>query len=273
MMQFTSPQGIRVSYRKSGSGPPLVLVHGAFSDHQTNWELVEPILRERFTLYAMARRNRGDTDTTTGHTLLDEARDVVALLRHVSPPAFLLGHSYGAHCALNAARLAPEWVRALALYEPPRPAAMPPHACAALDRLAAAADWDGYPFAFFRDVIGVPLQELEALRASELWPPIVQDAPASFEDIRALLAHPFDAADYRELRMPVCLQVGSESRRGLYATDELAAALPHAYLTVLPGQAHEGMTTAPQMYAEALTRFFIEVSRRADESVFTAPPG
>ena len=258
MMQFTSPQGVRVSYRKSGSGPPLVLVHGGFSDHHTNWEFVQPLLRDRFTLYAMDRRNRGETAATTGHTLLDEAHDVVALLRHVGRPAFLLGHSYGAHCALSAARLAPECVRALVLYEPPRPASLPPDACAALDRLAADADWDGYPFTFFRDVIGVPQQELVALRASELWPPIVQDAPATFEDIRALRAHPFNAADYRDLRMPVCLQVGSESRRGLYATDELAAALPDAYLTVLPGQAHEGMTTAPEMYAQAVATFLLE---------------
>jgi pimeloyl-ACP methyl ester carboxylesterase len=257
MMHVTSPKGVRVSYRKSGSGPPLVLVHGAFSDHHTNWEFVEPILRDRFTLYAMARRNRGETDATTGHTLIDEAHDVVALMRHVGEPVFLLGHSYGAHCALNAARLAPECVRALVLYEPPRPAAFPPEARATLDRLAAAADWDRYPFAFFRDVIGVPLPELDALRASELWPPIVQDAPASFEDIRALLAHPFSAADYRGLRMPVCLQVGSESRRGLYATDELAAELRDAHLTVLPGQAHEGMTTAPGMYAHAVATFLL----------------
>ena len=27
MFMFTSPRGVRVSYEKSGSGPPLVLVH------------------------------------------------------------------------------------------------------------------------------------------------------------------------------------------------------------------------------------------------------
>ena len=57
--------------------------------------------------------------------------------------------------------------------------------------------------------------------------------------------------------MPVCLQVGSESRHELYVTDALAAELPHAHLTVLHGQAHEGMTTAPEQYAAAVTTFLL----------------
>jgi len=257
MSHLATPRGIRVSYRKSGSGPPLVLVHGSFSDHHTNWELVEPILRSRFTLYAMARRNRGGTEATRGHALLDEAHDVVALMQHVGEPVFLLGHSYGAQCALSATRLAPECVRKLVLYEPPRPSMLAIDTLEGLEHLAANQDWDGVAFAFFRDTIGVPVQELEALRASELWPPIVMDAPASMGDLRALRAHVFNPGAYRGLLMPICLQVGSESRRDLYITDALAAELPHAYLTVLSGQAHEGMTTAPDQYAAAVTAFLL----------------
>jgi hypothetical protein len=54
------------------------------------------------------------------------------------------------------------------------------------------------------------------------------------------------------------LQIGTESPRHLYATDALAAALPDAWIVSLPGQAHEGMTTAPQMYAESVSRFLLE---------------
>jgi hypothetical protein len=56
----------------------------------------------------------------------------------------------------------------------------------------------------------------------------------------------------------VCLQVGSESVRDLYVTDALASMLPHARLQVLHGQAHEGMTTAPEMYAAEVTRFLLD---------------
>jgi pimeloyl-ACP methyl ester carboxylesterase len=257
MSALTTPRGVRVAYQTSGNGPPLVLVHGGFSDHQSNWEFVEPILRNRFTVYAIARRNRGGTAATQGHSLLDEAHDVVAVMERIGEPVFLLGHSYGAQCALSAALLAPACVKKLVLYEPPRPSAFPPDAFAALERLAAAADWDAFAFAFFRDTIGVPIGELEPLRASGLWAPIVADAQASWGDICALRAHHFRADAYRSLVMPVCLQIGSESRHDLYVTDALAAELPDAHLTVLHGQAHEGMTTAPEQYAAAVTAFLL----------------
>ena len=53
------------------------------------------------------------------------------------------------------------------------------------------------------------------------------------------------------------LQIGTESRRDLYATDALAAVLPIVSIEELPGQAHEGMTTAPKMYADAVSRFLL----------------
>ena len=68
----------------------------------------------------------------------------------------------------------------------------------------------------------------------------------------------FDAEHYRRLDLPVLLQVGSESPRHLYVTDALAAVLPDARIGELPGQAHEGMTTAPEMYAGAVVSFLLE---------------
>ena len=67
----------------------------------------------------------------------------------------------------------------------------------------------------------------------------------------------FEAGRYHTLNMPVLLQIGSESPRDLYVTDALAAVLPNASIGVLQGQAHEGMTTAPGMYAEAVTTFLL----------------
>jgi alpha-beta hydrolase superfamily lysophospholipase len=85
-----------------GSGPPLVLVHGAFSAHQANWAFVKPLLEPQFTVSAIARRGRGETDGTAGHSLEDESRDVVAVMQSIGAPVFLLGHSYGAQTALAA---------------------------------------------------------------------------------------------------------------------------------------------------------------------------
>jgi pimeloyl-ACP methyl ester carboxylesterase len=108
---------------------------------------------------------------------------------------------------------------------------------------------------FFRDTLHVPVEELDELRATELWPPIVADARASLQDLRAIGKYEFNAERYRQLQIPVLLQIGSESPRDLYVTDALLAVLPDARIGVLPGQAHEGMTTAPGMYVETVMKF------------------
>jgi pimeloyl-ACP methyl ester carboxylesterase len=257
MQRITTPDGVIVSYDKYGSGPPLVLVHGGFSDHQTNWEFVKPLFEKQFTAYAIARRGRGETDATKGHSLEDESRDVLALIQAIGEPVFLLGHSYGAHTALVAASKVPDRIRKLVFYEGAWPRVIGKEALARFEELAQAGDWEGFAVTFFRDSLFVPVEELNELQATELWPPIIADAEASLGDLRALSRYDFNAERFRDLRVPVMLQIGTESPRDLYVTDALAAVLPDARIEELHGQAHEGMTTAPGMYAEAVSRFLL----------------
>jgi pimeloyl-ACP methyl ester carboxylesterase len=257
MQRFVSTTGATVSYEMYGRGPAMVLVHGSFSDHDTNWEFVKPILENQFTIHAIARRGRGETDRTEGHTLEEEGQDVAALIRIIGEPVFLLGHSYGAQAALAAAAAIPDRVRRLVLYEAPWPGLIGERNLARLEELADDANWDGFAETFFRDALSVPVEELREVKASDLWAPIVADAQASLHDLRALGRYDFKPDRFGELRMPVMLQVGSESPRGLFVTDALADALPHAHVHEFAGQAHEGMTTAPGMYAEAVTRFLL----------------
>jgi len=264
MQRVPSPAGITVSYDKYGSGPPLVLVHGSFSDHKTNWEFVKPLFEQYFTVYAIARRGRGETDAIKGHSLYDESRDVVAVIRSIGEPVFLLGHSYGAHAALAAAAKIPEQIRKLVLYEPGWPRLVREGALAQLEELAQANQWDEFAVTFFRDTLLVPVEELDKLQATELWPPIVADAEASLGDLRALSRYDFQVERFHELRVPVMLQIGTESPRDLYVTDVLAVVLPDVRIQVLPGQAHEGMTTAPKMYAESVSRFCFGWARGTD---------
>ena len=175
----------------------------------------------------------------------------------IKEPVFLLGHSYGAQAALVAAAEIPERVRKLVLYEPPWPRALAPEAMARLEELARVGDWDGLAVTFFRDQLSVPVPELDALRATALWPPIVADAEASLGDLRALSRYDFQAERFHELPVPVVLQIGTESPRDLYVTDALAAVLPDVRIQELAGQAHEGMTTAPEMYAETVSRVLL----------------
>jgi pimeloyl-ACP methyl ester carboxylesterase len=257
MRRVVSTAGVTVSFETYGSGPPLVLVHGSFDDHRSNWEFVRPLFEKQFTVHAVARRGRGKTDATTGHSLEDEGHDVAVVIQAVGEPVFLLGHSYGAQASLAAAVEVPDRVRKLVLYEPPWPHVLGNKTLAVLEGLARAGDWDSFALTFFRDLLTVPVAELDALRRTAAWPPIVADAPATLNDLRALSRYDFEAKRFRSLRVPVVLQIGTVSPRQLYVTDELAAVLPEVSIQELFGQAHEAMDTAPEMYAEAVTRVLL----------------
>lgn len=258
METIRTPHGVTVSYEMHGQGPALVLTHGGFSDHRTNWEYVLPSLAQNFRVYALARRGRGRTDATAGHSVYDESQDVAAVVRSIGEPVSLLGHSYGAHVALRAALLLGSAVRSLVVYEPPWPSLMGGSMPEPMMRYAAAGDWDNFSFWFFRNLLAVPENDLNAVRASKDWGYVTEDAPKTVGDLAALARYAFRPQEFAGLDSPVLLQVGSESPRDLYVTDALLEVLPNARVQTLAGQAHEGMTTAPDQYTAGVLEFLAE---------------
>ena len=257
MHRVQTPAGVTVSFDKYGSGPGLLLVHGAFSDHATNWEFVREKLKQRYTVYAVARRGRGETDATEGHSVEDEIADTAAVIASIDEPLFLLGHSYGAHVVLGAAMLEMSKVRKVVAYEPAIPDLLDKDVMGSLEALAAREEWDELAETFFTDMLHVPAEVVKEMRAPEIWSPIIEDARPSLGDLRAITRYSFNAERFRGLNVPVMLQVGTESPRDMYATDALAAVLPDVRIEELAGQAHEGMTTAPDLYVESVSRFLV----------------
>lgn len=252
---FISPAGATLSYEVEGSGPPLVLVHGSFANHRTNWAQARPRLAKDFTVYALARRGRGESDESDGHEVEDEARDVEALITRIGTPVFLVGHSYGAQVALAGAALCPDRVRKLVLYEPPRPEGAQP---VVLDRMREAAedhDWAGVAKAFLEGVFKLPAEIIGSLTASTDWQHMTDDAKASMRDVLALSRYDFDAERFRGVAMPVLLLTGSETPPEMFVTDELEAVLPDVRRHRFDGEAHEAMNTAPDRFLEAVTGF------------------
>jgi pimeloyl-ACP methyl ester carboxylesterase len=257
---YASPAGATLSYEVEGSGPPLVLVHGSFSDHRLNWFCARPRLAKDFTIYALARRGRGESEATEGHEVEDEARDVEALLERINEPAFVLGHSYGAQVALAGTSLCPDRVRKLILYEPPRPEGPQPIVLKRMREAADAQDWLEVAKAFYEGVFELPRDILGSLMASNDWQYVVNDARASLQDVFALSRYNFDAKRYEALRMPVLLLTGSKTPPEMFVTDKLAGVLSDVHRKRFDGEGHEAMNTSPDAFAEAVVEFLNESS-------------
>jgi pimeloyl-ACP methyl ester carboxylesterase len=101
--------------RRWGSGPAVVLVHGAITGAHASWAPLRAHL-PGWTLLAPNRRGYHPRTPAEHEDYLTDANDVVDLL---DEPAHMVGHSYGAVVALVAATQVPHQLRSLTLVEPP----------------------------------------------------------------------------------------------------------------------------------------------------------
>src|SRR5262245_37350481 len=113
-----SKDDVSISVERTGTGPSLLLVHGAAVDSSAAWAFVLPSLTRHFTVYAMNRRGRPPSGDGQTHSIAAEVEDLAAVLDSIGEPLALLGHSYGALLALAALDRLKNVTR-LILYEPP----------------------------------------------------------------------------------------------------------------------------------------------------------
>jgi pimeloyl-ACP methyl ester carboxylesterase len=116
--------GAVIEYATEGSGPPVLLIHGALVADAVIVPLSgQPALTSSCQLIGYRRRGyaaNGTTGIADGTTLADYAADAAALLRHLGmDKANVAGHSSGALISLQLAHDHPDLVASLALLEPP----------------------------------------------------------------------------------------------------------------------------------------------------------
>lgn len=258
MNRCFSADGTPIHFRRYGGRRPLVLVHGT-GGTGARWAPVLEGLGAFSSPVVMERRGRGESGDAPAHALAREVEDVLAVIDAQREPVDVLAHSFGALCALEAA-LASSRIGRLMLYEPPMPPAgstvFPPGFIAGLEQMLAAGQREAVVTIFLREVVGMPAEELEVLRASPSWPERLAAAPTLPRELRAIQDYRFDAGRLGALRTPTLLLVGGESSAFFrQAIDTLAATLPVAQLEVLPGQKHVAMDTAPELFLATIRNF------------------
>jgi pimeloyl-ACP methyl ester carboxylesterase len=261
MEQIVSRDGTAIGYRRSGAGPPLLLVHGTTADHR-RWSDVSPHFEAHFTVHAMDRRGRGASGDSPEYHLMREAEDVAAVVEaaweRAGEPVAILAHSYGAVCSLEAALLT-DRISRLILYEPPipiGPSIYPPGTPDRMQALVLRGEWEAALETFMREVVRMPEHDLEAYRRLPMWNIRILLAPTIPRELvveRYLL---FKAEKYAGLQIPVLLLLGSDSpplfRQAIEALD---AALPNSAVVILPGQQHTAMDTAPELFVREALQF------------------
>lgn len=260
METITSVDGTQVAYARSGAGSPLVLVHGTMQDQASSWGLVRAAFEAKFTVYAIDLRGRGESGRGVNHTIEREFEDVAVLVDSIAEPVHLLGHSYGAHCALAATALTPN-IRSLVLYEPPAGKYTSAEIVDAMYVLLEQGDNDGVIVTFMRDLVQVPEDQLDLLRATPLWPQIVSRAPTIPPEVRAIREYKFDPANFAGVQQPTLLLVGGASDPSLREVNEqLHKVVPRSQLVELPGQQHAAMFTAPDLFASTVCDFLAKIA-------------
>jgi pimeloyl-ACP methyl ester carboxylesterase len=258
MEKVISKDGTPLAYQSTGSGRPLILVHGTGAAH-TRWTPVVPALAQRFRVCAVDRRGRGESGDPGPYDMRREFEDVAALADAFGEPVDLLGHSYGGVCSLEAALLTGN-IRKLILYEPPLPVEgvpiFPDGVIARLQALLNQGDRAGVVSGFMREVVRMPAYEFERFRASPAWPGRVAAAHTLPRELRALESYRFRPERFAAMKLPTLLLVGGDSPHFLKAAIGSAhAALPHSRLVSLPGQQHIAMDTAPELFVREVTAF------------------
>lgn len=262
MHTVTSKDGTSIAFWRSGEGPPLLLVHGATADHTTTWRFVLPKLERRFTISAMDRRGRGGSGDAPAYKLQREAEDVAAIVDSIGEPVSVLGHSYGALCAIEAALLTTN-LRRLILYEgvPLTGADLyKPGVADRLEKLLEAGDIEGMLVAMFRELVEMPPEEIDVMRSQrDAWAVRLANAPTLPRELRGEQRYTFEPERFRHMRTPTLLLVGGASPpRELENAKGVADALPDARVVSLPGQQHAAMYTAPEVFMSAVVQFLEE---------------
>ena len=243
-----------IAYRRSGSGPVLLLLHATLSSSRQLRSLATK-LATRFDVISVDRRGSGASVSPRQRALgarpepIDVAVHIddleLLLTRLAVGPAIVIGHSYGGCVALELAARKPELVRSVWAYEPPYAPVASPAVQAAMAEVARktmkAARDGGPPAAAEVFMVGVSGERaFKALsgasrdRVRQAGPSAIADAalegmdPAGLAHIASpvVIAYGADSEPiYREIAEALCERIPGAMPEGLAGADHMAPIL------------------------------------------------
>ncbi len=170
-----SADGTTIAYERTGTGPAVILIGGAFNDRHSP-SVLAAALSAHFTVFSYDRRGRGDSGDTLPFAVAREAEDLDALTAVAGGSALVYGHSSGAVLALEAAAAGVPITR-LAVYEPPYTfdpeSTDPPSDGAARIQSALDAGDREQAAEIFMTMTGMDVGSIEWVKGAPFWPGMV----------------------------------------------------------------------------------------------------
>jgi len=112
--------GVKIAYMMAGKGEPVILVHGAYSDAELNWQRpgTFDLLARHNEVIALDLRGFGKSDKPTGDADYGQpmVEDIARLMDHLQiQKAHIIGYSIGGIIAMKFVVDHPDRVRSAAL--------------------------------------------------------------------------------------------------------------------------------------------------------------
>jgi pimeloyl-ACP methyl ester carboxylesterase len=260
-----SADGTVIGYESVGSGPPLLLVHGT-TGTRARWSSVRAPLARHYTVHAMDRRGRGLSTAEAGpYSLRREAEDVAAVAEAVGGDVYVVGHSYGALAALEAALITPAFRRIL-LYEPPVPSPgitdVLPDGVARINTMSGPRE---ILDEFYRETLQLPESAIKDLGDREFPHLAASIAHTAGRELAGFMGYR-GIERFANITVPVQILLGTESPAYFRAAAaDVASRIPGATIVALRGQGHQGIDYDPQQFVRAVLAF--DAHRKREHAV------
>jgi pimeloyl-ACP methyl ester carboxylesterase len=251
--------GRRVAFRQLGSGPPLVMLHGAVSDSRVWIEQLE-LLGTKHRVIAWDAPGCGDSPDPPEHWRLPEYADCL----HAFVDALglvelaVLGHSWGSALALQLAARHPRSAGRLVLVGAYAGWAGSLPADEVDRRLAFALETaDGLPAGFEPGATPGLFSDRMPASATEILTRTMRDIrPAATRAMAYALAEADLRAALPGIAVPTFVLCGdADLRSPLAVGEDLHRRIPGSELAVIPGAGHMMFLEDPRAFAVLVTRF------------------
>ena len=253
-----SKDGTMIACERSGSGPAVILVDGAFCSRAFGPSArLAKALAPKFTVYAYDRRGRNQSGDTQPYAPEREIEDIAALIREAGGSASLVGLSSGAALALEAAVMGLP-VKSVVAYEPPyiddngdRGGSQ--HE-ARLKALLGEGNRAGAVKYFMRDMVNVPSFVMLIMPlAPWIWNKLLAVAHTLPYDAAVMREFKVPRARFASIKVPSLVMHGSKTDPRLKdAAHTVASVVPGAQHRELAGQTHN---VNPDVLGQAATEF------------------